>query len=65
MINRLETRRKPETKEKIRETLLKKYKDQGGMREEIKRKISLKMKKNWELKKQEELNKDQKPGKNE
>lgn len=56
MVNKLQVSRDPETKMKIQNSLRKKYQEQGGMKEETKRKISEKMKRNWLLKKKEEEN---------
>ena len=58
MVNKLQIKRSQKTKNKIKETLLKKYQEQGGMKESVKRKISEKMKRNWELKRQEIKNND-------
>ena len=54
MVNKLQTQRSPETIKKIKDSLRKKYQEQGGMKQTVKDKISQKMRKNWELKRQEE-----------
>ena len=56
MVNRLQTKRKPETIQKIKEALKKRHREQGGVSAETKKKISQKMKLNWLLKKKEEEN---------
>ena len=64
MVNRLETTRRPETIEKIKEALKKRYMS-NPVKDETRRKISEKMKMNWKLKKLEELNNELKSGENE
>lgn len=64
MVNRLETKRRPETIAKIKEALKKRHREQG-VSEETRRKISDKMKRNWQLKKLEEFNNELKIGENE
>ena len=54
MVNRLQTKRSDETIKKIKESLRKKYKEQGGMSPSVKDKISKQMLKNWQLKREEE-----------
>ena len=53
-VNKLQTKRSDETIKKIKESLRKKYKEQGGMKPSTRDKISKKMLHNWELKRQEE-----------
>lgn len=59
MVNKLQTQRSPETIKKIKDTLRKRYKEQGGMKQAIKDKISQKMRRNWEMKRQEEAKNNQ------
>ena len=59
MVNKLQTKRSPETIKKIKDTLRKRYNEQGGMKQTVKDKISQKMRRNWELKRQEEAKNNQ------
>lgn len=59
MVNKLQTKRSPETINKIKDTLRKRYKEQGGMKQTVKDKISMQMKRNWQLKKEEETQNNQ------
>lgn len=54
MVNKLQTKRSPETIKKIKDSLLKRYKEQNGMKQTVKDKISQKMRRNWALKRKEE-----------